>query len=1319
MTTNASGPSVDEMDLVVPDKDKPHPTQNWERSPDDVSGYFTLRNPETGKFLTGESNSTPNYLAIEDLDKVTLSDVIVRDGQYDDELVPTLINKWISCSLDTGNDELNKLVQEVNSHKHTKSCQKGNLACRFHFPRFPSKNTIIAKPISEEDLGKEEYEKQIKKSKDILILVKKELESDGFDDKFGNDLDKLLAKLNITLDEYESALKISQKGSTVVLKRNLNERMVNNFNPHYLLTWQANMDIQFVMDTYAVITYITDYMTKSDAGLTAELKKALNETKGCNDFEQLTYLKKVYFTHKQVGVSEATYRLLNGLSLTKSSLSNIFVATGFPQNRSAFYRSVSNEQQSEPEPGEEQQESHFEDTSDDLVTIPGRQGHFKKVNTIHQKYSERPDTLEKICLAQFATSYHYVKSVPQKIDWGYKKDNSNQNDDGDINASMITGEIRLFATNEKLPRYIRLKSGGFMALKTRPIILRLHSSTKKERHEGLYSELLLYFPWRNEKELGGDDENGCYTLFSDNSELIESNKKSIFPNSKMIDMVQELLESCENTRPTHISDTIDANAQQEDMDDQEDLDVNDPLDTSELPDENDKKGKSNLDGCPYKPIPRAEKDELIQMARNLSFEQRVAFDKQITYCKSILRAEKRGQASTMDPPLLIVHGGGGTGKSYLIMAVSQWIEKILRKATDNPENPKVLLLAYTGVAASLIGGTTFHTGLGFKFGSDLYPLTDKKLDMTRKYLEDVEFVIVDEMSMVSSDNLYNLHKRLQQIFVSEDFFGGRSVMLVGDILQLPPVKAPAIYSSPRNLKSYSLYKTLEQNLWLNCESVLLETNFRQGTSPWLELLNRVRIGEPTAEDIETLKNRPSSLLSPEEYKKATHIFYTNVEVNLHNITMLNELVGHLFEIHANCTGPKGYKAKPDKNGLVDGTQFVMKLQLKIGARVMINTNVSIKDSLVNGALGTVIDILVTDAGDIKAIIVAMDDPEAGEQQRKNYPADSHRYEHQNGCPLYRKNVEYSIPSRKSNKNHGCSCKVSQFPLRLAWASTSHKVQGVTFKKGTNSVCHDHPNLPGGNMYTQLSRSQAKENVFMDGFTGKIRANPESLKENAKLVERSIVPSYHEKHFAIFMVNIGKTLKNKVVDLELDGSFAQKADHICVVETWIDPDTSLDINMPGRTFDHASYGPGKGCGIFSLAEKSVSKQPSVITEKYQLMSMVDESIPGHPYQLILVYASQGCPWKELTNNVSLLLKQKMPVIITGDFNFDRTEKNYLASTLASQGFEQIVNWPTQDTAGRTLDQCFVSRNTRVQLTRYSPYYTDHSALCIEFEHFPFE
>ena len=89
---------------------------------------------------------------------------------------------------------------------------------------------------------------------------------------------------------------------------------------------------------------------------------------------------------------------------------------------------------------------------------------------------------------------------------------------------------------------------------------------------------------------------------------------------------------------------------------------------------------------------------------------------------------------------------------------------------DDPDMPTVLLLAYTGVAANNIGGTTFHTGLGFKFGSDMLEFSPQKLDTARKYLENVELVIVDEMSLVSSDNLYNLHKRLQEIFATDEEF---------------------------------------------------------------------------------------------------------------------------------------------------------------------------------------------------------------------------------------------------------------------------------------------------------------------------------------------------------------------------------------------------------------------------------------------------------------------------------------------------------------------------------------------------------------------
>ena len=68
--------------------------------------------------------------------------------------------------------------------------------------------------------------------------------------------------------EYHDALGISERGKTVILKRKPNEMWVNNYNPHFIKAWQANMDIQFCMDSYAIITYITDYLTKGDAGLT-------------------------------------------------------------------------------------------------------------------------------------------------------------------------------------------------------------------------------------------------------------------------------------------------------------------------------------------------------------------------------------------------------------------------------------------------------------------------------------------------------------------------------------------------------------------------------------------------------------------------------------------------------------------------------------------------------------------------------------------------------------------------------------------------------------------------------------------------------------------------------------------------------------------------------------------------------------------------------------------------------------------------------------------------------------------------------------------
>ena len=358
-------------------------------------------------------------------------------GEFVDDKIPELIDEWISCSIDTGSKDLDQLVKELNIHKHTKSCQKGkNISCRFSFPRLPSNRTLIAKPLSEEELGKEEYERILKDSKNTLDRVKAEISKMEDEELEKSTLEDVLEKISISSDTYHSALSVSQRGKTVILKRKLNEMWVNNYNPLFMRAWKANMDIQFCMDSYAIVTYISDYLTKGDAGLTKELKNALKETKHCNNFEQLNYLKMVYFKHKQVSVSEATYRLVKGLDLKKSNIACTFLATGFPRNRSTFFRQAFPSENSveEEDPSSEEKTSANEDNATETVTLEGRQGKYKEVETIHQKYSQRPESLNNVCLAQFASSYIYIKAdkIPKETEW---------KDDG---ASIQLGNLEEF-----------------------------------------------------------------------------------------------------------------------------------------------------------------------------------------------------------------------------------------------------------------------------------------------------------------------------------------------------------------------------------------------------------------------------------------------------------------------------------------------------------------------------------------------------------------------------------------------------------------------------------------------------------------------------------------------------------------------------------------------------------------------------------------------------------------------------------------------------------------------------------------------------------
>ena len=109
------------------------------------------------------------------------------------------------------------------------------------------------------------------------------------------------------------------------------------------------------------------------------------------------------------------------------------------------------------------------------------------------------------------------------------------------------------------------------------------------------------------------------------------------------------------------------------------------------------------------------------------------------YAKSIVKARKTKKFHCM-PPLLIVQGGAGTGKSTVIDVISQQMEKILRTPGDNPDHPYVIKAAFTGTAAANIKGQTLHSAFSFSFGNNFFSLGDKMRDERINQLENLQAV---------------------------------------------------------------------------------------------------------------------------------------------------------------------------------------------------------------------------------------------------------------------------------------------------------------------------------------------------------------------------------------------------------------------------------------------------------------------------------------------------------------------------------------------------------------------------------------------------
>lgn len=364
--------------------------------------------------------------------------------------VAEFINKYVSCNKDGADPSL----VNYQTHRHARTCMKKNKPiCRFNFPIPPMPFTMILSPLNEED---ENIASAVLTFQEICAY----LNSQAFK---GSELSfqEFLSNLNLDLETYIQAIRSSLKQNRVFLKRSPNEVRINAYNPILLKCWQANMDIQFILDPYACAVYIVSYISKGQRGMSNLLRHACEEARTSNSDIQ-------FLSHVEVGAQEAVYIVLQ-MPLRHSSRGITFVNTSPPEERVVLIKPK--------HVLEELQEDSTDIESGNIVTL----------------YQQRPRALEGLCLADFVSQF-YVKYKPQKNKNPTSEEYLPENDDNDMSEDQ---ESNLLV--EELSQSYIFRNGVEIVKRKKPCVLRWVHFDKETDSEKYYRELLMLFThWRKE-----------------------------------------------------------------------------------------------------------------------------------------------------------------------------------------------------------------------------------------------------------------------------------------------------------------------------------------------------------------------------------------------------------------------------------------------------------------------------------------------------------------------------------------------------------------------------------------------------------------------------------------------------------------------------------------------------------------------------------------------------------------------------------------------------------------------------------------------------
>lgn len=391
-------------------------------------------------------------------------------------------------------------------------------------------------------------------------------------------------------------------------------------------------------------------------------------------------------------------------------------------------------------------------------------------------------------------------------------------------------------------------------------------------------------------------------------------------------------------------------------------------------------------------------------------------------------------------------GPAGTGKSFCV--------DLLREFCFNA-GVKLSIAASTGIAALNVGGMTLHSFSGIGLGDKDLRNTLSDVARNKKALERIKhckILFIDEISMVSGELLDKIDGVFKHFRKKKNLpFGGIRIVACGDALQLPPVFNNLMMTKPQFF--------FESNSWKNArfEVIELDEIKRQSNNDFITLLNNIRLGK--VDDLFLLESRIDKSLAANGIVPVK-IFAINRKVDEHNLICFNQNPNKIVSFHAKDTGEERHVKSLDKNCLAPKV-----LDLKVGAQVILLSNIDAEGGWVNGTIGVIsgfedhFPVLKTPNG--KTCIVGKSKWEVKEQI------------------ITETGIEYkSVASRE------------QIPLKLAYAISCHKVQGQTLDFAEVDLGNI---FEYGQAYTALSRVKSLEGLSVRNFKKScIKADPKCL-----------------------------------------------------------------------------------------------------------------------------------------------------------------------------------------------------------------------------------